>query len=101
MVQIAKNPATRVKLQKYFSKAVRENARLGVITSEEMSVATTKTRQSILASLYHCTMLPDENIRHQYCPDNSWGMFKRGLPFEDKEWHLAECFLEILKPVYD
>lgn len=59
-----------------------------------------KMKKSVLASLYHCVMIEDEEVRHQYCPEDSWCAFKRGEPVEEKDHHLVQDFLDILLPVY-
>ena len=100
-------PNARVKLQKYFGSAIRKNIRPGVISAREMDEAVVAMRRAIMASLYHCTMLEDDELRHQFCPADSWCMYKRRLPMEDegkekkKTHHLAPCFLEELLPVYE
>ena len=95
------NIGTRITLQKYFSKAIRDNIHPGVIDSQQLRKAAGKMRQAILASLYHCTMLEDEEIRHQYCPENSWCSYKRGRPVEVSKHYMDACFLEILLPIYE
>ena len=70
----------RHKLQQYFNNAVRKHIRPGIITSEQLEEAITAMRNAILASLYHCCLLEDDNVRHQYCPP-TWCGFKRdGTP---------------------
>ena len=95
-------PNTRIKLQRNFTKAVRSNIRPGIISSAESEEAVTSMRKAILASLYHCTMLEDDEVRHQYCPMDSWCLFKRGLDMGDPKAHyLRPALLDKLLPVYE
>ena len=57
-------PAARKQLQKYFNNAVRKNVCPGVLAPQQLNEAINKMRTAILASLYHCVMIPDDSIRH-------------------------------------
>lgn len=94
-------PNARQKLQQYFNNAVRSNIRPGVLTQQQLDEAINIIRKSILASLFHCLMIEDSNIRHQYCPENSWCDFKSGRPMIEKSHYLHPCFKEVLMPIYD
>ena len=105
--KLSKN--TRVQLQKFFSKAVKENVQPGMLTAEEQEEATTKMKNSIMASFYHGLNIENDEIRHQYCSVAPYGPqytgarceYKRGFHVREKKHHLDASFEAILLPVYE
>ena len=52
-------------LKKYYGKAIRNNVKKDVTTTEERDQAVQLMKNEILAGLFHCLKLPDKE-RHQY-----------------------------------
>lgn len=46
-------------------------------------------------------MIPDDSIRHQYCPEQSYWEYKKEGTKSKKAHYLHECFLELLLPIYE
>ena len=90
----------RVKLQKTFRNAVRTSVRKDLTTRADMREGVDNVRKNIYASLYHSTKL-DGTIRHKYCPNDSWCLYKTGGNFEDKPHHIDAVFLPLLLPIYE
>ena len=90
----------RVGLQKNFSKAIRGAVKPGILSSNELNDAVDNMKQAIYASLYDSIIMDDDKVRHQYCPNNSWCLYKRNLPFINKPHHLNKTFLPLIEPVY-
>lgn len=88
------------KLKKYYGKAIRNNVKKDITTTEERDQAVQLMKTAILAGLFHCLKLPDKE-RHKYCPSNSWCKYKKGLPCPDKPYHLDSVFKEHLIKIYD
>ena len=55
-----------------------------------------------MASLFHNIMLPDDKVRHQYCPKGkeSWCKYQRGRKLQNQPHHLHPVFLSLLEPIY-
>ena len=68
------------KLQRNYGKAIRSNVAPKVTTAKERKNAVEKMQKAVMASLYHNVMLPDDKVRHQYCPKGkeSWCKYQRG-----------------------
>ena len=90
----------RTYLRSYFSKAVKEFSRPGILTPAEQDEGAAALKRGILASFYHGLILEDKEVRHQYCPPESWCLYKRGIDMEDKDHHLHAVFEDLLVPVY-
>ena len=56
------------KLQRNYGKAIRSNVAPNVTTAKEHKNAVDKMQKAVMASFYHNIMLPDDKVRHQYCP---------------------------------
>ncbi|XP_048580316.1 uncharacterized protein LOC125563152 [Nematostella vectensis] len=87
------------KLKKYYGKAIRDNVNKNANTPIERDAAIAQMQNAIKASWYHCSKIPDKE-RHQFCPANSWCKYKKGLPCEDKDYHLDPVFIKCLEPIY-
>ena len=81
-------------LQSYFTKAVKEHARPGMLTAAEQNQGVYIFKRGMLASLYHSLILEDDEKRHQYCPPESWCSYKRSKQMENKNHYLdsRRCF---------
>ena len=64
--------SARIHLRAYFTKALKQFARPGMLSAAEQDEGTMALKRGILASLYHNLILDDEDRRHQYCPVESW-----------------------------
>ena len=88
------------KLKKNYGKAIRDNVKREITTTEERDQAVQTMKTEILAGLFHCLKLPNKE-RHQFCPPNSWCKYKKGLPCPNKPHHLDKVFEEHLCKIYD
>ena len=93
--------SARIHLRAYFTKALKQFARPGMLSAAEQDEGTTALKRGILASLYHNLILDDEDRRHQYCPMESWCSYKCGKQFQNKSHHIDQIFEPLLLPVYE
>ena len=50
--------------------------------------------------LYHEVKISDDTVRHQYCPSDDWCEYRNNGTMENKDYHLDEVFLDLLKPTF-
>ena len=93
--------SARIHLRAYFTKALKQFARPGMLSVAEQDEGTAALKRGILASLYHNLILEDEDRRHQYCPMESWCSYKCGKQFVNKPHHINQIFEQLLLPVYE
>ena len=93
------------KLQEYYGKAIRRNVIDEPTDSQQANEAVEKMQKAIMAILYHCSMLPDEETRHQYCPEPTapfpWCEFKKGQRVTHKPHFIFPDYLPYLEPVFE
>ncbi|XP_072180863.1 uncharacterized protein [Diadema setosum] len=87
------------RLSKLYRNTVRSGSRGIIRNDEDKARATKNLQEAILAILYHSCKVDDE-IRHQYCPDNAWCEYRKHGKMEDKDHHLDGRLLEPLLPVF-
>lgn len=88
------------KLKTNYGKAIRNNVKTGALTAAQKDQAVKDMQTAIKAGLYHSLKIEDKE-RHQFCPNNSWCKFKKGLPCKDKPHHLDAVFKEPLLKIYE
>ena len=90
------------KLQRNCGKAIRSNVAPKVTTANEHKNAVDKMQKAVMASLYNNVMLPDDKVRHQYCPKGKeyWCKYQRGGKLRNQPHHLDSVFLSLLEPIY-
>ena len=91
------------KLQEYYGNAIRRNVNRTAKTAEETNNSLDSMKDSIMAVLYHCTMLEDSEERHKYCPkgEDTWCLYQKTNQKVEKQSHyLDKVFLELLKPTF-
>ena len=93
----------RVKLVKNFRNAVQRSTNRTISCTSEALQAVALMSRNIWASLYHSCLIDDPEERHQFCPTDSWCLYKTDNPaaFEDQPHHLHAVFLEFLRPIYE
>ena len=90
-----------VKLQKNFRNAVKRSV-MKVHNKRQMEEGTAEMKKNIMAVLYHSSDLPPE-IRHQYCPKESWCLFNTSSPekLEHQDHHLDKAVHEELISIFE
>ena len=91
------------KLQEYYRNAIRRNVNRTAKTADETNNSLDSMKDSIMAVLYHCTMLEDSEERHKYCPkgEDTWCLYQKTNQEVEKQSHyLDKVFLELLKPTF-
>ena len=93
---------SRVKLQKNFRNAIKRTTQPHVRDISELCEAYKHMRSEIMAVLHHSCDL-DPNVRHKYCPFNSWCLYRSGNPdsFEHKPHHLDVAIWYRLLPIFE
>ena len=94
-------PTAIGKIGKRFRSVIIEN-KITDLEEAKVAAALIKLKSGIMAILYHCTMLEDEELRHQYCPKgaDSWCPYRRGvLNWDGKKSHhmVPELLPHLLK----
>ena len=69
----------RVNLRKRFRNAIKSTINPNARNAEEVREAVDNMRRAIFATLYHTLRVPAET-RHQFCPSDSWCLYKSGNP---------------------
>ena len=89
------------RLCRLYRNAIRKNSNIRALDNEgSKKEAVEKMRRAILAILYHSVKLSDNDVRHQYCPDDDWCVYKKGGTMKDKDTHLDPVFLPLLLPIF-
>ena len=91
------------KLQEYYRNAIRRNVNRTAKTADETNNSLDSMKDSIMAVLYHCTMLEDSEEKHTYCPKGEviWCLYQKTNQEVEKQSHyLDKVFLELLKPTF-
>ncbi|KAJ8034121.1 hypothetical protein HOLleu_20831 [Holothuria leucospilota] len=90
------------KLSELYRNAIRKNVdRLASKGDQDkLENAKVKMQRAILAVLYHEVKLPDNSVRHQYCPTDDWCEYKNSGTMDDKDHHLDAVFLDLLLPTF-
>ncbi|XP_072163439.1 uncharacterized protein [Diadema setosum] len=87
------------RLSKLYRTTIRKASKGIIRNSEEKARATQDLQRAVLAILYHSCKVDDE-IRHQYCPNDDWCEYRKHGKMEDKDHHLDGRLLEPLLPVF-
>ncbi|XP_041472696.1 uncharacterized protein LOC121421961 [Lytechinus variegatus] len=88
------------RLSKFYRNAVRSNSKVVIKDDKVKNKAVEKMQRAVLAVLYHEVKLPDNEVRHQYCPDGEWCEYKNKGSMVDKDHHLDVAFLDLLLPTF-
>ena len=77
------------KIAKRYRQIIFKNKLNADATESMISKQIQTIRTELYAALYHGTMLENDIVRHQYCPEgeDSWCPFKRGVEFNGKKTH--------------
>ena len=87
--------------QEYYGNAIRANINRTAKTTEEVNEANEEMKNSIMAVLYHCTMLDNPEERHQYC-STSWCQYAKHRKEGPKQSHYLDLvFLTLSKSIFD